>query len=375
MKVIINTNRMGYKPEYPVTVQYYEADGTLGVSFLSGIRPKGNLSLTFPQNSMTMMLRSDYGQKSVTYPFFPGSKNTTYTALTLRDSGEDFNAARLRDSFFQTIDKGLDLDTIDTNLVVVYINGSYCGLYDLDEEENDNYLAEHYGLAKDNIDRINHDDKAQSGNNKEFLRVSALAKSLDLSKDANLEELAKYVDIDACTDFLVEHTYWADGDVINQRFWRARDYSVKWRPFLFDLDFSLRANNVNRNEFSTYFNPVPIGPTYPKVDNRIFCALRENKAWCDKFVQRYIQLAETQFAPSRILPIYDSLVSAMKPEMAQHIARWSTPSSMRVWESQVSALRNVLANRQAVALKQLQRYFHVSDATMQKYIAEYSAKN
>jgi hypothetical protein len=111
------------------------------------------------------------------------------------------------------------------------------------------------------------------------------------------------------------------------------------------------------------------------VDNRIFCALRENKAWCDKFVQRYIQLAETQFAPSRILPIYDSLVSAMKPEMAQHIARWSTPSSMRVWESQVSALRNVLANRQAVALKQLQRYFHVSDATMQKYIAEYSAKN
>jgi hypothetical protein len=105
----------------------------------------------------------------------------------------------------------------------------------------------------------------------------------------------------------------------------------------------------------------------------IFCALRKNKAWCDRFVERFVELAVTKFDSPNMLTLYDSMVATMEPEMERHIARWHTPRSMTTWRSEIAKLRSALERRQAVALKQLKNYFHVSDGVMQEYIRKYSA--
>jgi hypothetical protein len=118
----------GKKPEYPVFVEYYEKDGTLGVSFPSGLRPKGRASLRLPQNSLKLSLRGDYGRKSVIYPFFGDGGAVEYTTLALRSGGQDGVDAKMRDPFFEAVSKGLDVDGVNTKPVVVYANGKYCGL-------------------------------------------------------------------------------------------------------------------------------------------------------------------------------------------------------------------------------------------------------
>lgn len=375
INIILHVNRIGDKPEYPVYVEYYEKDGTVGVSFPSGVRPKGRASLANPQKSLTMALRSDYGQKNITYPFFPESSIKTYTTLTLRDSGQDNRAARMRDSYFQKVAKGLDLDTIDTKPVVVYINGAYYGLGDLDEEQNPDYLASHHNLDPNKIDMIDRNGTIISGDNAEFKHIMSMARTIDTSDDKNFDEFTKYVDADACMDYLIAQIYFGNGDVINQRFWRAQDYSVKWRPLLFDLDWSFRFNDPGRDKFSRYFSSVSLAGNGAATDMYIFCALKRNKGWSDKFVERFVQLAETQFSPNRMLSIFDDTVNTMQPEMPLHIARFHTPGSMASWLKQTSSLRAAVAKRQTIALKQLQQFFHVSNEKMQELINKYSAKS
>jgi hypothetical protein len=151
---------------------------------------------------------------------------------------------------------------------------------------------------------------------------------------------------------------------------------VKWRPLLYDLDYDMRFDNAGRNVFGMYLTPAPtIDGGNVTVEMAIFGALMKNKGWRDKFVQRYVQLAETQFSPERILALYDGMVSRLKPEMAMHIERWHAPSSLAYWGLRVAKLRSALQKRQAVALRQMQRYFRVSSETMQSYIKKYSTRN
>jgi len=61
------------------------------------------------------------------------------------------------------------------------------------------------------------------------------------------------------------------------------------------------------------------------------------------------------------------MVSTMEPEMARHIKRWGTPSSMSEWKSNVKELRECLEKRPSHALTYLQREFGFSDAQMEEW--------
>lgn len=373
MQHLLNTNSRRDKPEYNSDVSYYEADGTLGVSFSAGLRPKGRSSMRNPQNSLMLHLRSAYGQREIIYPFFESSAISTYTALVLRNAGQDNALSRIHDSLFQNIAKGLNVDTIDTKVVVAYVNGKYCGVYDFDEEQNAGYIEAHYGLDENSIDMIDRNSTEIYGSNEEFLKIRKIARTWDMADDEVFAEFSQFVDVDACTDYLIMQIYFGNGDVMNQRFWRADDYSVKWRPLLFDLDWSMRFNTSDRNVFHRYFSRAPLAGNDTVTYMDIFCALNKNEAWRDRFVERFVELAYTQFSEERVLRIFDEMSATMRPEMPAHIAVWNTPRSMRDWESQIAKLRSALIKRQGIELAQLQRYFRVTDEQMQVYIDKYSS--
>ncbi len=373
LKKILQNSRLGRKPEIPAYIEYYDSDGRLGVSFASGLRAKGRASLSNPQKSLVIRLRSDYGTGSVTYPFFPGSGIDTFSALALRNAGQDNRASRIHDSYFARVFRGMNVDSIETRTVVAYINGKYYGLFDLDEEQNADYLAQHYGLDPHAIDMIERNNTVMDGDVKEFLRVRQAARKWNMKDDAVFAEFSKLVDVDACMDYLIAQIYFGNGDVINQRFWRARDYSVKWRPILYDLDWCMRFNTAGRNVFRRYFNPGgSIAGNGAVTYMDIFCALRRNKGWCDRFVERFVQLSVTQFSTGRILGIFDQMVAGMEPEMPLHIGRFHTPRSMAAWKNELGKLRRALEKRQNIVLAQLQRYFSVSKTRLKVYMDKYA---
>ena len=56
--------------EKKVSVEFYEADGKLGISFIGDAKLSGMDSRKQPQKSISLYLRKQYGQSFVNYPFF-----------------------------------------------------------------------------------------------------------------------------------------------------------------------------------------------------------------------------------------------------------------------------------------------------------------
>ncbi len=350
---------------------YYEPDGTLGVSFVCGLKAKGQGTLTYSQKSLSINLRGSLGQDCVIYAFFDEYPYTAFHNLVLRNSGQDATGARIRDAFASRIVQGLHVEAAMTRPVVVYVNGRYYGLYDLGEDLNAGYLETHYGVSRDAVDVIRRNEYALSGSKREIVRVRAYAREHNFASDTRYEQLIQWVDADYFIDYVICQTFFANADMYNQKYWRSQDYTVRWRPVLYDLDFAFMQGK--RNLMHSYFVKAGIASPNGTVSNMdLYCALRENAGWRQKFVERYVEVVMTVFAADRLLATLDQMVEEMRPEMPRQIARWGYPSSMSRWENEIADLRQIVETRPAVILGQVQAEFGVSDAEMQAYIAKYT---
>lgn len=350
-------------------ISYYETDGMLGVSFPCGIRANGSSTLTARQKSLAIKLRGGYGRSEVTYPFFGEYEIKSFSNLLLRNSGQDRWFSRMKDSLSSLCVEGMNIDNFATRPVIAYINGKYWGIYDFNEDHSADYLEAHYGADADNIDYIRRNAGVLEGSNTEFKRVRAYALANDLSNQSTYEKFTQWVDVDYFTDYLIAQTYFRNGDMFNQKYWRSRDYAVKWRPVYYDLDFGF--SGVTGDLLSSYFRVEGVPSRDGSLTNMdIYVGLRKNKGWREQFAKRYVWVLYNHLTPERINSIIDEYYNALKPEMQRHISRWGEPKSMSYWEGQVRELKKFANTRRDYALRILQRQFDISDATMKQYIAE-----
>ncbi len=351
-------------------ISYYEEDGRLGVMFWAGLKAKGQSTLVYRQKSLAIKLRGSTGRRTVDYPFFDGIPFTSFSALVLRNAGQDATSARMRDAYASRVTIGMNVEAAASRPVVVYVNGVYYGLYDFGEDLDAGYIETHYGVDRDQVDFIRRNTYALKGGNRDFKRVRAFARDRNISNDENYQELLQWVDADYFIDYVIAQNFFGNGDMYNQKYWRSWDYTVRWRPVLYDLDFAFA--QAKRNMMSAYFNEAGIAsPNGSRSNMDITSALQHNDAWCDRFVERSVELTYTFFTEERLLAILDEMAAVMRPEMTRHIAKWRYPSSMEKWETEVAELRRIVASRAERFLGQVQGYFDVSDAQMQEYVNKY----
>lgn len=363
------------KVEREAYIQYYE-DGRLGTEFPCGIKAKGAGTIVYAQKSLAIHLRAGYGQSSVTYPFFGYGDVKTFSSLVLRNSGQDFGDhstdARVRDSFASRAAVGMHLDYAMTRPVIMYLNGSYYGIYDFNEDLNKDYLVAHYGVDGDAVDIIKRNTTVLKGSNTDIKRVFAYAIEQDLSKDAKYEEFTQWVDVEYFTDYFIAQTYFSNSDMFNQKYWRSQDYKVKWRPIYYDLDFC-GANTVKRNIMAQYFNEDGVPSHDGSLTHmNIYIGLKKNAGWRAYAAERYVECICTFYNPERLLGILDELIAEMKPEMSRHISKWGRPKSMSTWNSAVDNLRNFIKKRPSYALKEVKEYFKISQSQMDEWVAKYT---
>ena len=355
-------------------VSYYESDGRIGTQFPCDIKAKGRGTLKFiSQKSLTLSLRGAYGMSSVEYPFFPDYPFTDFSAFALRQAGQDYDTARLRDAFVSRACVGLNVDCANSRFCVVYINGQYYGIHDFNEELNSKYLETHFGVDSDTVNTIMRNGAtAMKGTNTEFKQVFNAAKNKDLSSDAAYEEFCKKVDPDAFIDYVICRQFMVETDSFNQKYWRTTDYRIRWRPILYDLDYCFFSSGANRNVAHLYFNKEGTPSKNGSMTYFYFSvALRTNPGWRQRFIERYVELAMTQFSAERLTALLDQVVSELEPEMARHIARWGHPKSVSAWKSNVESLRKNLEKRPELALEHIRKEFKVSESEMNELIAKY----
>ena len=372
-KVFTQLKSIGHYPHTDAQITFYEADGAWGTTFPADINPRGNQSIKYPQKSLSIHLRNRLGQGSVNYPFWGAGTGLDYGTLILRNGSQDYIKARLRDSFALRAVENLSLDSARTRPVVVYVNGQYYGVMDLNEGMNQDYLVTHFKAKPAAISHVSTNSTVRYGRNDDFLRVRAFARNNPLSDDAVLKTFSQWVDVDYITDYMIAQTFFCNYDIKNQSYWATDDYAIRWRPVFYDIDRCFTDGSSNRNMFKGYFSKK--GVTYDRTAGRVaimdlYAYLRDNAAWCDRFVRRYAELLCTDFSVERLQSLLDEMAAALRPEMEQHIALFRTPRSMAEWEKSIASMRDEIALRHEAIQEQLCSEFHLSRAQWDAILAE-----
>ena len=352
---------------------YYEG-GKLSTEFPADFKTKGAGTLGYAQAALSIHLRGKYGVSSVTYPFFMEYGWQEYASLCIRNSGQDNGQARIRDSYASRLCFGLNIDVVATRPTVVYINGKYYGLYDLNEDQNDDYLNTHFGINKDDVEIIRFNTVLVKGSKTDWLRVIDYAKTKSFSKSAVYQEFEKWVDTDYFIDYLVCSTYLCNSDMANQKYWHTKDNAIRWRAIFYDFDYAMGFNggSVKRSILGNFFRKEGTATATSRVYTYIAAALVQNPQWRTRFIERYVELVVTAFAPERAVRILRELSDEMDSEMPRHIKRWGKPSSYDAWKSNVKSLQRWMENRPTYALENLRKYFDLDKSYINELVAKYT---
>ncbi len=344
-KYEINGNYMqkGKDWEKEAVIEFFDGTNTKKFRENIGIRLKGNNTRFYSQKSFNIYFREEYGNKKIKYELFPDAKDINgkvikkYKRLTLRNGGNDTEFLKYKDQLLQDLVKDRKVDTQSGRPAIVFINGEYWGIYNLQERYSDSYYEEHYNVDKDNVVLIkeNEVEEGKESDIKLYEELMEYSKK-DLSDYNNYNDFKEKVDIDSMLDYFAIEIYignadWGEekGILKNTQLWRARipdntPYGDgKWRFSLYDLEYSStlygqEKTNVNYNTIEQALNRQPL-----------FKSAMNNSEFRQAFYDRLKEIGMTNFNSEKVTKCFDDYENLWKDNLTDYYKRFGDNSFQR----------------------------------------------
>ena len=341
--------------EIPVHVEFFETESTRDYYFDGGSRLGGYNIFRFAQKPLILYSRTRYGQDELHYPFIPGNVSNYYEQLILRNSGDDWPGALLRDPLSPSLvgDKLLNIAQA-YRPVALFINGEYWGISNIRERFDERYFYNHFGIEPGNVDHLEYQRNANGSSHMaatdgDLVHYNAMLDFLrnnDLSTPENYATVNEFLAVDSFIDQLCLQTFSGNPSWNhNEELWRPRTPDGRWQWICVDQDRSFQMSLVTANIVNQMSN-----------DYEIFQLLLQNDQFHSRFVQRSAAHINSTFAAERIIAIVDSLQNNIAAELPNHVARWSDEEgipSVAEWESSVEEIRQFSLERTAIVRIQL----------------------
>ncbi|WP_367392419.1 CotH kinase family protein [Lewinella sp. LCG006] len=350
------------RKEYPIHLEFFEADGSQVYSSLSGMRLFGGMSRLFPQKSLALIARKQYGEPRFRMPIFGEEGKNSFKFLVLRNSGSDYGKSHFRDAFMTSLVKDWDLESQDFRPSHVYINGTYWGIYNIREKVNRYFIEAHSeGVDRDSIDFLEHFLVRKQGSRRHYQELLDFLDRYDLNLQANFDHVATYMETDNFMEHQIAQIYFDNQDAGgNIKYWRPATPGGRWRWILYDTDwgYGLHDAKAYRNNSLT-FHTTPNGPHWPNPpwSTYLLRKLLQNEQFRHRFINRFADHLNTSFSEQRATSLLDSFYFLYRQEIPRHLKRWRL--SEKTWESQVDIMREFAAKRPEYIRDELMDVLHV----------------
>tara|TARA_Y100001935_G_scaffold223573_1_gene199125 strand:- start:23709 stop:26729 length:3021 start_codon:yes stop_codon:yes gene_type:complete len=360
--------------EIPVHIEYYDEEGNQGFSANAGAKIYGAYSRNFAMKSLSVFFRGQYGLSELEYPLFKEKDINTFQSFILRNAGNDFGGAHMRDAVMTTIVKNdIDIDVQAYQPAVVYINGDYWGIHNIREKINEHYVEANYGIDADDVNVIENGEtpEASNGSAEDFINLMAYLETADLSQPEQYESVTSQIDLDNYIDYMVIEIFYANTDWpgTNVKLWKPRGDSSQWRWWLYDTDhgFNLYSGegdyNLDMIEHTTQTQESLLKYSNPLWSTLLFRKLLENPSFKQQFVTRMADMMNTVFVPERMIAVIDSLQARIAPEMAKHESRWGIGSAWQTgqarYEYEADDMRFWANNREQYMVQHMQTHWGI----------------
>lgn len=304
-----------------------------------GIRIKGAFSRALAQKSFNIYTRKDYGVSEFDYDFFSGkatkAKNgkaiKKYDGIVVRNGGNDNTGAFFRDSINQTLvaDKTFAKQTCTE--CIVFIDGEFWGIYQMQEKINKSFLSDHYGVKKSDIAMIENGE-LEEGSESDLRDWRELCDGV-ANGSISFDQFCEKVDLQGFMDYFAAQIYWSNADWPQNNFsaWRSNAIDEtnpyadgKWRMILFDTESGQGLYGTDDKSYRA--------DGFERIRNnnsqiaRMFNGLLNNDSFRMKFARTMMDLANYNFAPEKTKAVINSYKDSYRQQIADTYQRFHSGS-------------------------------------------------
>lgn len=322
-----NPDKFNYLYDWrrPVNIEYFETDGTCPINQVIETRLKGVSSRQYPLRSMVLYANKRFNTKRLEYEFFheqrPGV--TDFKSLELRNAGNDFDEAYMRDALTQSLAAtGSDIDYQAYQPVIFYLNGKYLGVINLRERANEDNIYTHYNGLED-IEMIETWWEIKAGDGSLYKAFQDFYSSDQKHTYAEYEEL---MDTREFADTFIANVIANNWDypANNIVMWRPLEDGGRWRWIMKDTDDGFGIWGIGSDfQFFRYIYDRDYRPVDGAVGNKpvgtlLFRKLMETDEFRSMFIDRLSIAMATYMRPDILNEMIDLYAGRISTEIAAH---------------------------------------------------------
>ena len=367
-----NYTQRGPAWERTADIECFAPDGSLAWSEPVVLDIKGQSSRSFRQKPFGLKARGETGKENtIEQALFPGLARlgdgaplVEFRHLRLRNAGNDWDVAMMRDDWCHRLVAGLGLDLMSSRAVSLFLDGEYWGVLTLREEQDPQYLREHYGLAPSEAVILYGQgaiEEGRAGDDLVFRALRDYAATHDLVVPTHYDHVRSRLDLDNCILYQLCEVYFANADwpQNNTRVWRRRlaapdltqprGLDGRWRWLLFDVDLGAGhpwSAGYTENTLAVALSPTGRAGFDTPWATAFLRALIRNPNFKSAFLNTAADLLNSSFLPAHAVALVDAMAAELQPAMDEHLRRWrSCGGLVSTWRERVQVLRAFAQNR------------------------------
>ena len=340
--------------ELPTSFVLLNEQGNLLYESFGGLKIFGGYSRAEVKKGFRLIARSKYGASDFLYPFIPNRSRERYGSIVIRASGQDMRRTSIMDVLVTRMTADLDLDQQSHQPIILYINGSYWGIYNFREKVNQRYLAHKYNYPEQSITILEHSDISRDF---QHLLDELRSRSPDSAQDYLW--IQTVVDTDSVRDWMLTQLFTANQDIGNIRIWKSSVEGSRWKYLLFDSDLSFLVP-----KFNTLAYILSKGRKIQYPHQRISGWLVENEEFRSDLHKRAMFFYHELFS----VETFQSHLSAIKemygPEIKRDRERWNI--SLKYWERRVKEAEKKYHQRRKLIRPMLKKLLQIDQKTLDR---------
>ena len=352
---------------YVGAFELFEQDQTFIDEGEGDFNKHGNDSWAYDQRGFDFIMRDQFGiNNEIGHQIFPEKSRTKFQKLILKPAANDNysfeDGAHIRDAFVHTLSEraNLKLDERTWRPCIVYLNGEYWGVYEIREKINDaDYTKYYFGQDKFNLQYL----QTWGGTWEEYGAPNAIpawdalvnyVATNNMGVQANFDYVDSQLSWKSLIDYFVYNSFIVSQDWLNWNtaWYRGLDATgnnKKWNYTLWDMDASfghyvnytgIPDNTANADPCNVENLPDPGGQGHTAILKKL---INENPLVEQYYITRYADLMNTYLNCDYVIPLLDSMINEIQPEMQGQFDKWG--GSMAGWQANVQTLKTFITNR------------------------------
>lgn len=367
----LNTSNYLYDWRRPVNSEFLVKGDNRWFNQIGEVAISGNTTRSFEQKSLKVYANKRFGTKRYNGSFWKDKPNVTKTkSFVLRNGGDNCGEARINDGMIQRL-FGIHASDIDYQAyspIIVYINGTYKGIYGLRERVDEDFVESNYNGLEDIFTATQESYKVESSERE----ASSFQPLYDLytNSASSYEQIAELIDVDNFMQSLIAEMFANNNDFPHNNvfMWRPKESDGKWRWILKDLDMCgtrMDRSVVYFNMFKYMFGPISENDyEYPWANRdkviqaaAIYRKMMSFSEFREPFIDKFAVWLGDFLKPSVSISLIDSMVEEIYAELAPTYSANYDFSTLTRFNAALSTLKSFCQQRPAYVYRHMADYF------------------